>query len=113
MGLLDKGCRRRCRDTFDPEEVHDTDHHDHRAGHQHAPENRGFAAIEPVIAAPHKVDNRKSVAELEGTTIQQVLLGTCTNGRLDDLAAAAEVLEGRKIAERLADAPASACRSLT
>ncbi len=57
-----------------------------------------LGAIEPTIAAPHKVDNRKSVTELEGTEIQQVLLGTCTNGRLSDLQAAAAILDGRTVA---------------
>jgi len=68
-----------------------------------------LGAIEPVVAAPHKVDNRKSVAELEGTKIQQVLLGTCTNGRLSDLDAAARILDGRTVSPtvRLLVLPAS------
>jgi homoaconitate hydratase family protein len=68
-----------------------------------------LGAIEPVIAAPHKVDNSKSVAELEGLAIQQVLLGTCTNGRLSDLEAAAAILDCRTVAPgvRLLVLPAS------
>lgn len=65
--------------------------------------------IEPMIACPHTVDNVKPLSEVKGTPIDQAFLGTCTNGRLDDLAAAAEVLEGRKIApgKRMIVIPAS------
>lgn len=65
--------------------------------------------IEPMIACPHTVDNVKPLSEVRGTPIDQAFLGTCTNGRLDDLAAAAEVLEGRKIApgKRMIIIPAS------
>ncbi len=65
--------------------------------------------IEPMIACPHTVDNVKPLSEVQGTPIDQAFLGTCTNGRLDDLAAAAEVLEGRKIApgKRMIVIPAS------
>jgi len=65
--------------------------------------------IEPMIACPHTVDNVKPLSEVRGTPIDQAFLGTCTNGRLDDLAAAAEVLEGRKIApgKRMIVIPAS------
>ncbi|MFH1676952.1 MAG: 3-isopropylmalate dehydratase large subunit [bacterium] len=57
-----------------------------------------LSKIEPVVAAPHKVDNVKKVKELEGLEFQQVLLGTCTNGRLSDLEIAADILDGKKIA---------------
>jgi 3-isopropylmalate/(R)-2-methylmalate dehydratase large subunit len=65
--------------------------------------------IEPMIACPHTVDHVKPLSKVEGTPIDQAFLGTCTNGRLDDLAAAAAVLEGRKIApgKRLIVIPAS------
>ncbi len=65
--------------------------------------------IEPMIACPHTVDNVKPLSEVRGTTIDQAFLGTCTNGRLDDLAAAAAVLEGKKIAhgKRMIVIPAS------
>ena len=53
--------------------------------------------IFPVVAAPHHVDNVKSVSEVQGTKIQEALIGTCTNGRLDDLRQAAEVLRGKKL----------------
>ena len=66
-------------------------------------------AIEPMVACPHTVDNVKPLSEIRGIHIDQAFLGTCTNGRLDDLAAAAEVLEGKKIAEgrRMIVIPAS------
>jgi 3-isopropylmalate/(R)-2-methylmalate dehydratase large subunit len=56
------------------------------------------AEIEPVVAKPHTVDNVAPVREVAGTRIDQAFLGTCTNGRLSDLAASARVLEGRKVA---------------
>ena len=52
----------------------------------------------PVMAVPSNVDNVKPVAELESVPVDQVFLGSCTNGRLEDLEAAAEVLKGKKIA---------------
>ena len=65
--------------------------------------------IEPMVACPHTVDNVKPLSEVRGTKIDQAFLGTCTNGRLDDLAAAAAVLEGRRIADgrRMIVIPAS------
>jgi 3-isopropylmalate/(R)-2-methylmalate dehydratase large subunit len=67
------------------------------------------AAVEPAVAKPHTVDNVAPVREVAGTRIDQAFLGTCTNGRLSDLAAAARVLEGRKVAPgvRLIVIPAS------
>jgi len=56
-----------------------------------------LAGIEPQVACPHTVDNVKPVAAVEGTTFHQALIGTCTNGRLEDLEAAAKILKGRKI----------------
>jgi 3-isopropylmalate/(R)-2-methylmalate dehydratase large subunit len=65
--------------------------------------------IEPMIACPHTVDNVRPLAEVVGTHIDQAFLGTCTNGRLEDLAIAASVLEGRKLAHgtRMIVIPAS------
>jgi 3-isopropylmalate/(R)-2-methylmalate dehydratase large subunit len=65
--------------------------------------------IEPMVACPHTVDNVKPLSEVRGVKIDQAFLGSCTNGRLDDLAAAAEVLQGRKVAEgsRMIVIPAS------
>ena len=51
----------------------------------------------PVVAAPHHVDNVKAVSEVQGTKIQQALIGTCTNGRIEDLREAAAVLKGKKL----------------
>jgi 3-isopropylmalate/(R)-2-methylmalate dehydratase large subunit len=66
-------------------------------------------AIELTIACPHSVDNVKPLSEVKGTRIQQAFLGTCTNGRLEDLAAAAEIIKGRRVAAgtRLLVIPAS------
>lgn len=52
----------------------------------------------PVMACPSQVDKIRNVAELEGTVIDQVFIGSCTNGRLEDLEAAADVLAGKKVA---------------
>ncbi len=65
--------------------------------------------LEPMLSLPHAVDNVRPVAQVKGVKIQQVFIGTCTNGRLEDLAAAAEVLRGQKRhpGTRLLIAPAS------
>lgn len=52
----------------------------------------------PVMACPSQVDKIKTVRELEGTPIDQVFIGSCTNGRLEDLQAAAAVLKGKQVA---------------
>ncbi len=57
--------------------------------------------IEPQIACPHQVDNVYPISEAGGIELDQVFLGTCTNGRLSDLKAAAEILEGETISEDL------------
>ena len=51
----------------------------------------------PVMACPSNVDNVKPVDEIDSIAIDQVFIGSCTNGRLEDLMAAAEVLKGKKI----------------
>jgi homoaconitase/3-isopropylmalate dehydratase large subunit len=53
--------------------------------------------LEPMIACPHTVDNVKPLSDVAGTKVDQAFLGTCTNGRLEDLASAAEILRGRKL----------------
>ena len=65
--------------------------------------------LEPTVAKPHTVDNTALVRELKGTKIDQVFIGTCTNGRLEDLALAASFLKGQKRhpRTRLIVAPAS------
>lgn len=63
----------------------------------------------PVMACPSQVDKIRPVSQLAGTPIDQVFLGSCTNGRLEDLEAAARVLKGRKVADyvKLIVTPAS------
>ena len=52
--------------------------------------------LEPTVSKPHTVDNTATAKELKGTKIQQVFIGTCTNGRLEDLALAASIFKGKK-----------------
>jgi 3-isopropylmalate/(R)-2-methylmalate dehydratase large subunit len=54
--------------------------------------------LEPQIACPHTVDNVKPVSAIAGTRVHQIVIGSCTNGRLDDLEVAATRLKGRTIA---------------
>jgi len=58
-----------------------------------------LSGIFPLVAAPHQVDNVKAVAEVKGTKLQEAMIGTCTNGRFEDLKIAAEILKGKKIPE--------------
>jgi 3-isopropylmalate/(R)-2-methylmalate dehydratase large subunit len=53
--------------------------------------------IFPVVAAPHNVDNIKSVYEASGTVVHEGLIGTCTNGRIEDIRIAAGILKGKQI----------------
>ncbi len=66
-------------------------------------------ALEPQVACPHTVDNVKPVSAVAGKPVNQVLIGTCTNGRLEDLEAAAAIFRGRKVhpAVRVLVIPAS------
>jgi len=52
--------------------------------------------IEPTISFPHTVDNTRKISEIDEVKLDQVFIGTCTNGRLEDLRIAASILEGRK-----------------
>jgi 3-isopropylmalate/(R)-2-methylmalate dehydratase large subunit len=54
--------------------------------------------LEPQIACPHTVDNVKTVGEVAGKAIQQIVIGSCTNGRLDDIETAANIIKGKKVA---------------
>ena len=65
--------------------------------------------LDPQVAKPHAVDNVSPIEEVAGTKIDQALIGTCTNGRLEDLRLAAKILSGHKVAHgvRLLILPAS------
>ena len=56
-----------------------------------------ISSIEPQVACPHTVDNVCAVTEVEGTLFHQAIIGTCTNGRVEDLKVAAQILKGKKI----------------
>jgi 3-isopropylmalate/(R)-2-methylmalate dehydratase large subunit len=68
------------------------------------------AALVPQIACPHTVDNVRPVDQVAGTPVQQIVIGSCTNGRLDDIETAARILKGKKVARgvRMLVFPASA-----
>ncbi len=65
--------------------------------------------LEPQVSCPDEVDNVKPIGEVEGTPIDQVFIGSCTNGRIEDLEAAASILRGRRVKRgvRLIVVPAS------
>jgi 3-isopropylmalate/(R)-2-methylmalate dehydratase large subunit len=67
------------------------------------------ASLVPVVSAPHTVDNVKPAAEMGDIVINQAFLGTCTNGRLEDIKIAAETVAGKNVADgvRFLVAPAS------
>ncbi len=56
-----------------------------------------LSQVFPLVAAPHNVDNIKSVASVAGTVVHEGLIGTCTNGRIEDLMSAATILKGEKV----------------
>lgn len=55
--------------------------------------------LDPQIACPHTVDNVKSIAGIKGKKINQIVVGSCTNGRLDDIEIVAKTLKGKHVAE--------------
>jgi len=55
--------------------------------------------LEPQIACPHTVDNVKPIGAVAGTRVHQIVIGSCTNGRFDDLEIAAAILRGKKVAQ--------------
>ena len=55
--------------------------------------------LRPTVALPHLPSNTRTVDQVEGMPIQQVVIGSCTNGRLKDIGEAAEILKGRKVAK--------------
>jgi 3-isopropylmalate/(R)-2-methylmalate dehydratase large subunit len=60
-----------------------------------------LTTIVPVVARPHAVDNIVPISDLPETPVDQVFLGTCTNGRIEDLEVAVTVLNGRKVSDRV------------
>ena len=66
-----------------------------------------LSEIEPVVSCPHAVDNIRPLSEVANTRVDVGFIGTCTNGRLEDIAAAADVLRGRRLRARLIVVPAS------
>ena len=56
-----------------------------------------LGSIRPTVSFPHLPENTRSIDEVEDIAIDQVVIGSCTNGRMDDLRIAAKVLEGRKV----------------
>ncbi len=66
-----------------------------------------LSQIEPMIACPHTVDNVLPLSALAATPVDIGFIGTCTNGRLEDIASAADVVRGRRLKKRLLVIPAS------
>ncbi|OKY78597.1 MAG: Homoaconitate hydratase/3-isopropylmalate dehydratase large subunit LeuC family protein [Candidatus Methanohalarchaeum thermophilum] len=62
--------------------------------------NLDVSELSPQIAVPHQVDNVSDIGEVEGKEIDQVVLGSCTNGRFEDLKRAADVLEGNEVSDQ-------------
>ena len=60
-----------------------------------------LSKIEPTVAFPHLPENTKPISQVEDIEIDQVVIGSCTNGRIEDMAAAAEILKGKHIAKGL------------
>ncbi len=71
--------------------------------------NYDVSDLPPQVACPHNVDNVKSVDEVEGTKIDQVFVGSCTNGRFEDIEVVAKIMKAEKVAKgvRLLIIPAS------
>lgn len=55
------------------------------------------SSLDPQVACPHSVDNVKNVQEVAGIEVDQAFIGSCTNGRIEDLRLAAQILKGRKV----------------
>jgi 3-isopropylmalate/(R)-2-methylmalate dehydratase large subunit len=59
--------------------------------------NIDLGKLFPVVAAPHNVDNIQSISDAAGTKVHEGLIGTCTNGRIEDMRIAAKILKGKKV----------------
>lgn len=66
-----------------------------------------LGSLSPKVACPHSVDNVKDVGRLEGTEIDQFFLGSCTNGRYEDMEMASQILGGNQVKKRTIVSPAS------
>ncbi len=66
-----------------------------------------LSKIEPMVSCPHSVDHALPLSEIAGRKVDVGFVGTCTNGRLEDIAAAAETVRGRRLQSRLIVIPAS------
>ncbi len=68
------------------------------------------SALDPQLACPHTVDNVKPIQDVIGKQVNQIVIGSCTNGRLDDIRIAAQILDGKKVSRnvRMLVFPASA-----
>jgi 3-isopropylmalate/(R)-2-methylmalate dehydratase large subunit len=60
-----------------------------------------LSAVEPTVAYPHLPENARPISQVEDIPIDQVIIGSCTNGRLEDMAVAAQILKGRKVADHV------------
>lgn len=63
--------------------------------------NYDLSKLNPKVACPNSVDNVMDVTEVEGMELDEIFLGACTNGRLEDLEVAANILKGKKISEKV------------
>ncbi|MCX9014663.1 MAG: homoaconitase large subunit [Candidatus Methanoperedens sp.] len=63
--------------------------------------------LEPQVAKPHEVDNVFGISDVAGTPVDQVFIGSCTNGRYEDLEVVAKILSGKKVKARTIVLPAS------
>lgn len=60
-----------------------------------------LTSLEPMMTVGYKPDEVKTIKEMEGTPVDQVYIGSCTNGRIEDLRIAADILKGKKISDRI------------
>ena len=68
-----------------------------------------ISEVEPQLAVPHNVDNARNISDVESVNVDQVFIGSCTGGRIEDIEVAAQILRGKKIANgtRMVVIPAS------